>query len=68
MAITPLNLTDLISKYLKYMDFVKSSSPLTLKAYQKDLLQAFGKKIVNETELLGLAREALNGWASLSLS
>jgi integrase/recombinase XerC/integrase/recombinase XerD len=75
MALRTLNLQDSISKYLKYMDFVKSSSPLTLKAYKKDLEQAFGKKdstanskYLSESELLILAREALNGWASLSLS
>lgn len=57
------------------MDFVKSSSPLTLKAYRKDLEQAFGSEDKSgsspnpsETELLTLAREALNGWAGLSLA
>jgi integrase/recombinase XerC/integrase/recombinase XerD len=57
------------------MDFVKSSSPLTLKAYKKDLEQAFGEKSpkadasgLNETELLTLVREAQNSWAGLSLS
>lgn len=57
------------------MDFVKSSSPLTLKAYRKDLEQAFGDEDNNivhsnltESEVLNLAREALNGWATLSLS
>lgn len=57
------------------MDFVKSSSSLTIKAYKKDLEQAFGSadnpnapKTVSEQELLNLAREALNGWANLSLS
>lgn len=57
------------------MDFVKSSSPLTLKAYRKDLEQAFGNadkieaiKSLTESEVLGLARGALNVWASLSLS
>ncbi|HEY8271004.1 MAG TPA: tyrosine-type recombinase/integrase [Pseudobdellovibrionaceae bacterium] len=78
MAIRPLNLSDSLTKYLKYMDFVKSSSPLTLKAYKKDLEQAFDlknsssslKKLknLNEAELLVLTREALNGWACLSLS
>jgi len=57
------------------MDFVKSSSSLTIKAYKKDLEQAYGvsdsktkPKSFTETELLGLSREALNGWAGLSLS
>jgi integrase/recombinase XerC/integrase/recombinase XerD len=75
MAAKYLNLPDTISKYLKYMDFVKSSSPLTLKAYRKDLEQAFGSEDKpgassnpSETELLNLAREALNGWAGLSLA
>jgi len=75
MAVKDLKLADSVSKYLKYMDFVKSSSPLTLKAYRKDLEQAFGPEDnpgsapqVSETELLSLARTALNGWAHLSLS
>ncbi|MBS1972128.1 MAG: tyrosine-type recombinase/integrase [Bdellovibrionales bacterium] len=75
MATKYLNLSDCISKYLKYMNFVKSSSPLTLKAYRKDLEQAFGSEDKagsspnpSETELLNLAREALNGWAGLSLA
>lgn len=57
------------------MDFVKSSSPLTLKAYRKDLEQAFGSEDKwrsssnpSEIEILGLAREALNRWAGLSLA
>lgn len=57
------------------MDLVKSASPLTLKAYQKDLEQAFGTEAtpkgpfqVGEEELLAHAREALNAWAPLSLA
>jgi len=58
------------------MEFVKSSSSLTLKAYRKDLEQAFGDlneglakdRNLSEAELLNLARESLNRWASLSLS
>lgn len=75
MAAKYFNLPDSVSKYLKYMDFVKSSSPLTIKAYKKDLEQAFGSgdketsgRSQSEADLLGLAREALNRWAELSLS
>jgi len=75
MATKGLNLSDSIRKYLKYMDFVKSSSPQTLKAYKKDLEQAFGPedKITSvpgqtEADLLKLIREAMNGWAELSLA
>ena len=73
---TPLKLFISIGNYLKYMEFVKSSSSLTLKAYRKDLEQAFGDlneglakdRNLSEAELLNLARESLNRWASLSLS
>jgi integrase/recombinase XerC/integrase/recombinase XerD len=75
---TPLfKLQNSIDNYLKYMDFVKSSSVLTLKAYKKDLEQAFGdlKEVpgganggLSETEILGLIREAQHRWAELSLS
>jgi site-specific recombinase XerD len=75
LAISAIRLYESIDKYLKYMDFVKSSSSLTLKAYKKDLEQAYGfadpktkPKPCSEAELLSLSREALNGWASLSLS
>ncbi|WP_413290308.1 tyrosine-type recombinase/integrase [Bdellovibrio sp. HCB337] len=71
-----LKLLESIDKYLKFMDFVKSSSPLTLKAYKKDLEQAFGsldpqgqaKKAFTEAEILSMSRDALNSWAGLSLS
>jgi site-specific recombinase XerD len=75
MSAKHFKLQESISKYLKYMDFVKSSSPLTIKAYRKDLEQAFGSEgkpagvsIPTETELLSIAREAMNGWAGLSLA
>lgn len=76
MAAVSFKLLESIDKYLKFMDFVKSSSSLTLKAYKKDLEQAFGpldgkksaQKAYSEAELLGLSRDALNRWAHLSLS
>lgn len=74
MSKTPINIFDSISKYLKYIEFVKSSSPLTLKAYKKDLEQAFGApptdspSRLSETEILDQARGALNRWAPLSLA
>lgn len=75
MSAKPFQLADAILNYLKFMDFVKTSSPLTLKAYKKDLEQAFGAsenaqnhRVFSESELLGLSRQALNRWAPLSLS
>ncbi|KYG65963.1 site-specific recombinase [Bdellovibrio bacteriovorus] len=61
-----------IDKYLKYMTFVKSASPLTIKHYSLDLKQAFdyenNSRIFTEAELLTTARAAFNGWAGLSLA
>lgn len=64
-----------IDKYLKYMDFIKSASPLTLKHYTLDLDQAFDLQNANnspknftEAELMGLVRAAFNRWATLSLA
>lgn len=75
MASPKLMLFKSIDKYLNFMDFVKSSSSLTLKAYKIDLEQAFGSTenpkapaSVDEAELLALVREAMNQWATLSLS
>jgi site-specific recombinase XerD len=75
MPLKRFELLPSIHKYLKYMDFVKTSSPLTLKAYRKDLEQAFGDldkngptKALDEAEILALIRQALNGWARLSLA
>lgn len=76
MIKAPFQFRESIDKYLKYMDFVKNSSPLTLKAYKKDLEQAFGhlsgsnedKAGFAEAEVLNFCRLALNRWALLSLS
>jgi integrase/recombinase XerC/integrase/recombinase XerD len=65
-----------IDKYLKYMTFVRSSSPLTIKHYTIDLQQAFeldknsqsAKNTWSEAELMAAVREAFNRWAGLSLS
>lgn len=69
-------LSENISKYLNYMTFVKSSSPLTIKHYTLDLKQAFDyensslskNKSYSEAEVLATARAAFNGWAGLSLA
>lgn len=54
------------------MAHVRSASPLTLKHYRLDLVQAFdfekSPRSVNESELLATARAAFNKWAHLSLS
>lgn len=69
------HLAENISKYLKYMSFIKSAAPLTLKHYRIDLQQAFKyedesqkERTLSEVELLATARAAFNGWASLSLA
>lgn len=70
-----MNLGQLISNYMKFMELVKSASPHTLRAYQRDLDQAFGP-CKNDTvrfeggaaPLLRLARKAQLAWANLSAS
>ncbi|WII72953.1 tyrosine-type recombinase/integrase [Bdellovibrio sp. 22V] len=65
-----------IDKYLKYMTFIKSASPLTIKHYRLDLNQVYNfennsssiKTSWTEAELLASARAAFNGWAHLSLA
>lgn len=66
---------DNVDKYMKYMTFIKSASPLTIKHYSLDLRQAFNcdknsdfPKALNETELLTTVRAAFNKWADLSLA
>lgn len=68
-------LSENIDKYLKYMTFIKSASPLTIKHYSLDLMQAFNyedpsvkSKSISESELLSAARAAFNQWAHLSLA
>ncbi|WP_374074876.1 tyrosine-type recombinase/integrase [Bdellovibrio bacteriovorus] len=68
-------LAENIDKYLKYMTFVKSASPLTIKHYKLDLRQVYNyedpsllSKSWNEADLLATARGAFNGWAHLSLA
>lgn len=70
------NLPQNIDKWLKYLTFIKSASPLTLKHYQIDLRQTFEyenlsdiKKVLwTEAELLSAVRAAFNRWAELSLA
>ncbi len=73
---TPISLRHLISKYMKYMDLIQSSSPLTIRHYTLDLRQAFKVDktsefpdvIFTEAELMSQVREAFNRWAGLSLA
>lgn len=65
----------LIDKYLKYMENIRSASPLTLRHYRLDLSQVYFdenksqfQKISKEADLLTLARQAFNRWAPLSLA
>lgn len=70
------DLPENIDKYLKYLTFIKSASPLTLKHYQIDLRQTFEyenlsdikKRFWTEAELLGSVRAAFNRLADLSLA
>jgi site-specific recombinase XerD len=64
-----------MSKFLKFMEFVQSASSLTIKAYKKDMEQAFllelergaeSDKNCNQDELLIMARAALTRWGKLS--
>jgi site-specific recombinase XerD len=70
-----LNLPLHMSKFLKFMEFVRSASSLTIKAYKKDMEQAFlleldgsdeSDKNCNQDELLIMARAALTRWGKLS--
>lgn len=71
-----LKLTENIDKYLNYMTFIKSASPLTIKHYSLDLKQAFKydnnsqnqNQAWTEAELMTTVRAAFNQWASLSLA
>lgn len=63
--------SDVIYKYLKFKENIESCSPLTLKAYQIDLSQAFVGKldfVCKYEDLWGYSRNALTKWGSLSLS
>lgn len=66
-----LDLTNLISNYLKYLENIESCSHLTLKAYKNDLNQAY-KSIINESltveNLWTHTRQALTSWSKLSLA
>ena len=63
-----------IDKYLKYMEYIQSSSRHTLRGYGKDLSQAFesdkysGKEFWSEEDILHAVRMAFNQWAHLALS
>lgn len=67
-----------IHNYLKFLENIESCSPLTLKAYKTDLIQAYNYDKINENdshylinsseELWLITRQALNQWSSLSLS
>lgn len=68
-------LSENIDKYLNFMTYIKSASPLTIKHYKLDLSQAFKYekgssfiKSLSEADLLATARGAFNGWAHLSLA
>jgi integrase/recombinase XerC/integrase/recombinase XerD len=63
-----LDWQDTISKYLKYMENVKSASPHTLRSYKRDLSQIFDKTTqkMAEKEFLSYIRGRQTGWAHYS--
>ena len=63
-----LTLHQLVADFLHHLAFQKSCSPLTLKAYKKDLEQAFTEPTVNSNELLQISRKAQSQWSGLSHS
>lgn len=66
-----ISLFQTIDNYLKYKENVDSCSPLTIKAYRKDLEQVFDNKLENNyqtSELWTLARPAVSKWGHLSLA
>lgn len=70
---TVFRLDENIDRYLKFMCFIKSASPLTIKHYSLDLKQTFYcdnkssfPKQLSEADLLSKARAAFNQWADLS--
>ncbi len=71
-----VKLSDLIPKYLKYMENIQSCSPLTIKAYTIDLKQtfidintnSFTSIMMTDDELWLLTRPSLNQWGKLSMA
>ena len=69
MSDTELNLALLVPKFLQKLDNIESSSQHTIKAYATDLGQVCkNHKIVNESQILSLAREAMSSWSKLKPS
>lgn len=66
-----ISLLQIVTNYLKFKENVHSCSPLTIKAYRKDLEQVFENKLNNiykTEELWALARPAVTRWGTLSLA
>lgn len=63
-----LSIQALTEDFLKHLSHQKSCSPLTLKAYKKDIEQAFFEPTIESTELLQTARKAQSAWSRLSQS
>jgi integrase/recombinase XerC/integrase/recombinase XerD len=66
-----LKLSDLIAKYLKYMENIESCSKLTIKAYKNDLGQAYDQATSDHLSVESLwnhTRLSLNQWSKLSLA
>lgn len=65
-----LNLSLLISKFLKFQENINSFSPHSLRAYKLDLSQAYRNYTDNmsEAEFVQITKKSLYKWASLSPS
>jgi len=74
--IMDLKISELIPKYLKYIENIQSCSPLTIKAYTLDLKQTYTDKNTNKfiqkemqaDDVWLITRAALNQWAKLSMA
>lgn len=68
---TKIDIPNEVSKYLKYMENVKSSSPHTLRAYKNDLVEIFNESAplkMSEEELKNYLLSHLSIWKDKKLS
>lgn len=61
-----LQIPQLVHDFLKHLSNQKSCSPLTIKAYKKDLEQAFTSATMKAEDLLATARKAQSAWSPLT--
>jgi site-specific recombinase XerD len=64
-----LEVPDQVNKFLKHMENIKSASKHTLKAYERDLAQTFGKlEAIRTQELLTVCHQSQLRWGGLQAS